>query len=146
VGHHDYLRTGQPFVFGERVFCIDTGCCTGGPLTGLLLPEFRLLSVPSRANYREQARAQYRRDRAGSGVTQWDRSAERLLETIYRHVIERHTRLMVQLQSEAGFDRLSDRAQARAYAAQAGEGLLANLLHLARKGELSLASLRQRLA
>lgn len=51
VGHHDYLRTGQPLVHKDRVFAIDTGCCTGGTLTGLVLPDFQIVSVPSRKNY-----------------------------------------------------------------------------------------------
>jgi serine/threonine protein phosphatase 1 len=51
VGHHDYLRTGQPLVCRDRVFAIDTGCCYGLALTGLLVPEFRFVSVRSRANY-----------------------------------------------------------------------------------------------
>src|SRR5262249_2922963 len=37
VGHRDYLGTGQPFVYRDRVFGIDTGCYRGGALTGLLL-------------------------------------------------------------------------------------------------------------
>lgn len=59
VGHHDYLGKGQPFVYGDRVFAIDTGCCTGGALTGLLLPEFRLLSVPSPRRYWAETRARF---------------------------------------------------------------------------------------
>lgn len=51
VGHHDYLGNGQPLVHQDKVFCIDTGCCHGKALTGLLLPEFRIISVPSRKDY-----------------------------------------------------------------------------------------------
>lgn len=51
VGHHDYLGAGQPLVWKDRVFCIDTGCCHGNALTGLLLPDFQILSVPSRKDY-----------------------------------------------------------------------------------------------
>jgi serine/threonine protein phosphatase 1 len=51
VGHRDYRGNGQPFVYNDRVFGIDTGCCYGRRLSGLLLPEFRLLSVPARADY-----------------------------------------------------------------------------------------------
>ena len=51
VGHHDYLNNGQPLIWRDRVYAIDTGCCHGGRLTGLLLPEFRLVSVPSRCDY-----------------------------------------------------------------------------------------------
>ena len=48
MGNHErkHVRSYQ-----DRVFCIDTGCCHGKALTGLLLPEFRLISVPSRKDY-----------------------------------------------------------------------------------------------
>jgi serine/threonine protein phosphatase 1 len=48
VGHQDYLGTGEPLIVGDRVFCLDTGCCRGGRLTGVILPEFRVISVESR--------------------------------------------------------------------------------------------------
>lgn len=51
VGHQDYLHTGKPLIVGDLVFCLDTGCCRGGRLTGLLLPEFRIYSVKSRRDY-----------------------------------------------------------------------------------------------
>jgi hypothetical protein len=50
-GHHDYLQDRQPLVIDDRVYMIDTGCVYGGRLTGLLLPEWRLLSVDSRGRY-----------------------------------------------------------------------------------------------
>lgn len=59
VGHHDYLGTGTLLVIDDRVFCIDTGCCRGRALTGLLLPDFQLYSVPARANHWERPHAQY---------------------------------------------------------------------------------------
>jgi serine/threonine protein phosphatase 1 len=52
VGHHNYLGTGQPFIYRNRVFGLDTGYCFGGRLTGLILPEFRLISVRARRNHR----------------------------------------------------------------------------------------------
>ncbi len=51
VGHHDYMHDGHALIHRERVFGIDTGCCYGGALTGLVLPEFRVVSVRSRANH-----------------------------------------------------------------------------------------------
>jgi serine/threonine protein phosphatase 1 len=56
VGHRDYTHNGQPFIYRNIVFGIDTSCCLGGRLTGLLLPEFRILQVPSRKNYWTEAR------------------------------------------------------------------------------------------
>lgn len=51
AGHHDYSKTGTPLVIRDRVYLIDTGCCFGKNLTGIILPDFRLVSVKSRANY-----------------------------------------------------------------------------------------------
>ena len=51
VGHRDYHGDGRPLVHRDRVFGLDTGCCHGGRLTGLLLPQFRLVSVPARGDH-----------------------------------------------------------------------------------------------
>lgn len=59
AGHKDYLKTGEPLIYKDRVFCIDTDCCRGGRLTGLLLPEFKIISVPSRRNYWEEMKYLY---------------------------------------------------------------------------------------
>lgn len=56
VGHHNYLRNGKPLIYQDRVFGIDTGCCHGGRLTGLILPDFQIVSVPSRKNYWSQVK------------------------------------------------------------------------------------------
>jgi len=43
-GHYAQER-GRPFL-GEKLYCIDTGCgTTGGPLTALLLPEWKVVAV-----------------------------------------------------------------------------------------------------
>lgn len=52
-GHHVFDR---PLVVDDRVFGIDTGCVFGRRLTGLLLPERRLVSVPARADHWRAAR------------------------------------------------------------------------------------------
>jgi serine/threonine protein phosphatase 1 len=59
VGHHNYSNTDQPFVYQNRVFGLDTDCVTGRALTGLLLPSFKIVSVPSRANYWAQIQRVY---------------------------------------------------------------------------------------
>lgn len=59
VGHHDYLRTGQPLIWDDRVWAIDTGCCHGGRLTGLLLPGFRIVSVPGRRDHWTELQEQH---------------------------------------------------------------------------------------
>jgi serine/threonine protein phosphatase 1 len=51
VGHHDFLGDGRALVWQERVYGLDTSCCHGGRLTGLLLPSFELVSVPAQADH-----------------------------------------------------------------------------------------------
>lgn len=59
VGHHHYLRTGQPLIREGLLYAIDTGCCRGFRLTALILPDFRVVSVPSRANHWNAQRRRY---------------------------------------------------------------------------------------
>src|SRR6185295_18228334 len=51
VGHRDHRQNGEPFIFRDRVFCIDTSCVHGRRLSGLILPAFRVVSVPARQAY-----------------------------------------------------------------------------------------------
>ena len=55
VGHLNYLHTGEPLIYNDKVFCIDTGAVRGGNLTGLILPEFKLISVKSKKDYWQEA-------------------------------------------------------------------------------------------
>jgi serine/threonine protein phosphatase 1 len=59
VGHRDYSNQMQALVYKERVYMLDSRCVYGGALTGLLLPEFRLISVPSRDDYWTSLRRGY---------------------------------------------------------------------------------------
>jgi serine/threonine protein phosphatase 1 len=51
AAHKDYSGRGEVLVVNERVFLIDTGCCYGKYLSGIVLPDFRILQVKSRRNY-----------------------------------------------------------------------------------------------
>lgn len=46
----------EPLVLRDRIFGIDTGACHGMRLTGLLLPEMRLVSVPARMDHWAEVR------------------------------------------------------------------------------------------
>lgn len=60
VGHRDYSDGRmQPFVYQDRVYGIDSRCVYGGSLTGLLLPDFKLISVPSRGDHWNAVMRQY---------------------------------------------------------------------------------------
>lgn len=59
VGHHNYTLTREPLIHDDRVYGIDTGCCFGNALTGLLLPAFRIVSVPARTNHWTEVKRQY---------------------------------------------------------------------------------------
>lgn len=60
VGHRDYTGAMQPLIYRECVYGLDTRCCYGGSLTGLLLPDFKLISVPSRGDHWAALQADYR--------------------------------------------------------------------------------------
>lgn len=59
VGHRDYSESCQPFVYRDKFFGLDTGACRGGCLAGLILPDFQLITVPSRADYAPVMRQRY---------------------------------------------------------------------------------------
>jgi serine/threonine protein phosphatase 1 len=48
--------TPEPLVVRDRVFGIDTGACHGHRLTGLLVPQMRLVSVPAREDHWKRMR------------------------------------------------------------------------------------------
>jgi serine/threonine protein phosphatase 1 len=56
-GHH--VVGPEPLVVRDRIFGIDTGCCHGLTLTGLLLPERRLVSVPAREDHWARVRKEW---------------------------------------------------------------------------------------
>jgi serine/threonine protein phosphatase 1 len=60
VGHLDYSGNATPFIYQDRVFAIDTQCHAGGALTGLILPGFRIISVPSRKDYWEEVKRKHK--------------------------------------------------------------------------------------
>jgi hypothetical protein len=140
VGHNNYTKTDQPFVYKDKVFGLDTDCVHGKALTGLLLPAFRFVSVPGRGNLWAQVRRTYQRPRANSQrpVYSWseqdDQALLQLIEQVHRDSVD----LLERLQSISGFSELAPRAQAKFYAEKAGKGKRANLLQLARLGKLDL--------
>lgn len=148
VGHHNYLGRDQPFVYRDRVFGLDTDCVTGRALTGLLLPSFRFISVPSRANHWAQIRKRYLEEIRASPkqpvlVVIWNDDDEKMLLQLIGKVEEKAKSIMLELHSAPGFDDLSVRKQAKQFSVKAGNGVYAALLHLARLNQLNSATARK---
>ncbi len=131
VGHLDYLQTGKPFVHAERIWGLDTGCCRGGRLTGLLLPAFKVISVKAGARYWQLQRQDYgalrRFDLAAHADLGWSELRALLDEIDCRAdlpagLAERRERLhRFQARAEAGLDLLLESLGRRC------RGLLAEL-------------------
>jgi hypothetical protein len=148
VGHHNYSDTDQPFVYRDRVFGLDTDCVTGRVLTGLLLPSFEFVSVPSRTNHWAQVRQRYSEETRAShkqtiAAVAWNDDDEKTLLHLLDKVEEKATAIMLELRSEPGFDDLSVRNQAKRFSAKAGNGVYAALLHLARLNQLNNTTARK---
>lgn len=144
VGHHDHLRNGQPFVYQDRAFCLDTSCVHGGTLTGLLLPEFKLLSVPSRCDYWKETQQKYAQANPPMQVAPprrilpdgWDQASEKILERLTALAQVESKRILAKLEETPGFSEWTPRQQAKAYAAAVGSEMpWSALLHQARNGE-----------
>ncbi len=151
VGHYDHLRNGQPFMYRDRVFCLDTSCVHGGTLTGLLLPEFKIVSVPSRRDYWSETRQKDVQAKSSAQLFSsrpalpegWDEESERNLGKITALARAECQRILGELHNRPGFSELTPRQQAKAFADAAGRDLpWSAILHLARKGEINADAAR----
>ncbi len=141
VGHHNYSNTDQPFVYQDRVFGLDTDCVTGRALTGLLLPSFQILSVPSRANYWAQIQRAYPETKTPSPpatkAMEWSAENEERLLYLIDAIIQRANTILLELHSEPEFANLPARQQAKLFSAKVGTGIYGALLHLARLNQFN---------
>jgi len=165
VGHHNYLGGSLPLVYRDLVFGLDTGCCHGRALTGLVLPEFRLVSVPAARDYWSEARrnaAPLLRPRLGKMRWQELENAARddppekapdpraylaearaIESRLFEHVVAENDRILEELRSEHPYDTLTVPAKGRLYAERMGANPLKHLLHAARKGRFDRELLRR---
>lgn len=147
VGHHNYSNTDQPFIYQDRVFGLDTDCVTGKVLTGLLLPSFKIVSVPSQANYWAQIRRTYSETKMPSAPArkevEWSENDEERLLHLIGETTQRAHILMLELHSEPEFANLSARKQAKLFSTKVGTSAYGALLHLARLNQLNSMSARK---
>ncbi len=145
VGHNNYTDSDQPFIYREKVFGLDTDCVHGKRLTGLLLPSFQVISVPSRGNLWGQVRRTYQRPQPPTPkeAVVWSEQDNQALVLLIERVRQANEKLLTALQATPGFLELSSRQQAKFYAAQTGKGVFANLMQLARLGKLEVELARR---
>lgn len=147
VGHHNYSNTDHPFIYQNRVFGLDTDCVTGKALTGLLLPSFKIVSVPSRANYWYQIQRAYPEIKIPSPPTskamEWTVEDEQRLLLLIDAIFQRADLILMELHSDPEFASLPARKQAKRFGAQVGTGVYGTLLHLARLNQLDSESARK---
>jgi hypothetical protein len=144
VGHYNYTHTDQPFIYHDKVFGLDTDCVTGKALTGILLPSFRFVSVPSRSNLWMQVRRTYQvtkpkpSSRQVSSNVAWSEEQNQELNFLFQKLQEANIRVMSQVQGIPGYQDLTHRQQSRLYSKLVGQGVVQNLLHLTRMEKLDI--------
>ena len=142
VGHKNYTNTDQPFVYQDRVFGLDTSCVTGKSLTGLLLPAFRFVSVPSRGNHWMHVSRMYptpeKRYQPRVVPVAWAEAEEIALTHLIEKVYQATEAILRDLQSNPAYADLRPREQARLFGETVGNDKLATLLQLARVGKLDV--------
>lgn len=146
VGHHVVID--GPIVHRGLVHYIDTGACHGGSLTALIVPGFELVSVKARRDHWAEVRRQWQEpvllarawpemsfararrelERLGEGPSAASTAIEAWLAEVEALVPSCLARL-VELSSDA--------AQLEAHP-------LRGMLHMARRGRLDLAAVRER--
>ncbi len=111
-----------------------------------------IVSVRSRGNHWQHSFLHYRESTAArrqegtpvsTKIEAWNAEDESALRSILDFVAAENKRILLQLQEQPGFNELTPRQQAKAYAGVIGDRPLAALFHLARKGELDFASARR---
>ncbi len=171
VGHLQYTTDHSALVHNERVFGLDTGASHGGRLTGLLLPQMRLISVPSRGDHWARVKADHADLRyTGTALEDLDwEGLERLVrradadQSPHPDALERINALRrlhrrAHLAIEALHEHILTRTQALieqdpsraqdggAFARALGPEPMASFYHLARRGALSPQNVHQRFA
>ena len=143
VGHYNYTGTDQPFIYRDKVYGLDTDCVTGKALTGILLPSFQFVSVPSRGNLWMQVRRSYQAPKARPSTPRrtlvaWSEEQNQEPNFLFQKLQEANSRFLLQVQDIPGYTDLTPRQQSRLYSELIGQGVVPNLLHLTRQGKLDI--------
>ncbi len=139
VGHHNYNDSDQPLIYHDRVYGLDTSCVKGKALTGLLLPSFRLLSVPSRGNLWGRVRREYERIEQREVPPRdlpWSEADNQTLEKLIRKIEVLNQVVMSRLEATPTYEKMSRRQQAKLFKAEVGDGSYGRLMQMARAGTL----------
>ena len=150
VGHKNYTKTDQAFVYQDRIFGLDTSCVTGKTLSGVLLPSFRILSVPSRGNLWMQVRRTLPRPVRTVGpvrpIVEWSEDELQVLADLLAQVSQACALLLEEIQAQPSYLELRPRKQALLFGERVGKGRLASLMHLARQDRLDIDTARKALS
>ncbi|MFT5680698.1 MAG: serine/threonine protein phosphatase 1 [Myxococcota bacterium] len=171
VGHLLYDED-RPVVRPGRFYGLDTGCCHGMRLTGLLLPEFKIISVPARSNHwaaTRETHADLRFVGLNPAALSWEKAESVLaamrrrtddadaadkadaIDAVLSAARQAQQALLVRIEVDHAaavaavtVDPADDRAYARAYAMVIGTSPLAGLLHARRREQLTMAYLEKK--
>ncbi len=146
VGHLNYTDSDQPFIYQDKVFGLDTSCVMGKALTGLILPSFQILSVPSRGNLWQGVRKTLQVTKKKSvvkAIEPWPEQDNAALAELIETVETAREVILAKLRSMPGYNNLAPRQQAMLYSKIVGNGPQAVLMQMARMGNLDLESARK---
>jgi len=132
-GHKVYEK---PFIFQDRVYGIDTGCCRGRSLTAITIPDFKIYSVKARENYWYTAKQNFIK-------------REEQLKQIKKHKKPRHPGLDVEKTYQAIID-LADKLKTetesrKEFALEVKKRGLTGLLFRAYDGKLTHTDILERI-
>jgi predicted phosphodiesterase len=148
VGHHNYLDSDQPLIYHDRVYGLDTSCVKGKALTGLLLPSFRILSVPSRGNLWGRVHREYER-REHKGVPPrdlpWSDADNQSLARLITKIETLNKVILSRLEATPTYEKMNVRQRAKLFKAEVGDGSYGRLMQMARAGNLDLDRARKAL-
>ena len=146
VGHLNYNDSDQPFIYQDKVFGLDTSCVMGKALTGLILPSFQILSVPSRGNLWQEVRKTYqiaKRTCTVKTIEPWSEQDNAALADLIETVEKAKEAILAKLRFAPRYNKLKPRQQAMLYSKIVGAGAQAALMQMARVGKLDLKSARK---